>query len=219
MVHAVHIGRQTNPPIKLTIHEMGDTIHIMSTDTIIEQFKYILSERGIAKDTKAQYVSDVRTFLRDHAGVDEDGFVEAAKDYIANIDGDVADGTIRRRKSAVSLLGRECFGVEVEWDKKVPVRPERIEPYMPTLPNPDSEWDWRADGVCVTEKVSPHIFYPKNNERDINRAKRVCNRCPVKDECLDFAVRNLDEHGVWGGTSEAERWPLIKAYKAHLKSA
>lgn len=191
----------------------------MTTDTLIEQFKYILGERDIAKDTRAQYVSDVRTFLTTHTGLDEDNFEYHAKNYVGNIDGFVADGTIRRRKSAVALLGREVFGVEVEWDKKVPVRPERIEPYMPTLPNQDSEWDWRQHGVCITESVPPFVFYPKNNERDINRAKRVCNRCPVKAECLEFAVTNMDEHGVWGGTSEAERLPLIKAHKVSLKSA
>ncbi|MGH3096687.1 MAG: WhiB family transcriptional regulator [Streptosporangiales bacterium] len=35
-------------------------------------------------------------------------------------------------------------------------------------------------------------------------AKAVCARCPVRQRCLDYALRHAVS-GVWGGTSDAER--------------
>ncbi|GAA4888653.1 hypothetical protein GCM10023237_02480 [Streptomyces coeruleoprunus] len=36
-------------------------------------------------------------------------------------------------------------------------------------------------------------------------AKRVCGRCPVRDQCLRWALDTGQDHGVWGGTGEDER--------------
>jgi len=41
------------------------------------------------------------------------------------------------------------------------------------------------------------------------RAKDVCSRCPVVDDCLEYAVGIRETHGIWGGTSEVERRVLI----------
>jgi WhiB family redox-sensing transcriptional regulator len=38
----------------------------------------------------------------------------------------------------------------------------------------------------------------------VAEARRVCRRCPVQPECLQHAITN-DEHGIWGGTTRAER--------------
>lgn len=40
------------------------------------------------------------------------------------------------------------------------------------------------------------------------RAKAVCARCQVRAECLRFAMETVQDHGVWGGTSEEERRAL-----------
>jgi len=37
------------------------------------------------------------------------------------------------------------------------------------------------------------------------RAKAICNECPVQVECLDYAVRIRESHGIWGGLNETER--------------
>ena len=40
---------------------------------------------------------------------------------------------------------------------------------------------------------------------DINRAKAMCSECPVRDECLDFAIKFRERGSVWGGLTDHER--------------
>jgi WhiB family transcriptional regulator, redox-sensing transcriptional regulator len=44
-------------------------------------------------------------------------------------------------------------------------------------------------------------------EREIReaKAKGVCQLCPVRMQCLDYALRNSIRHGIWGGLDEQER--------------
>ncbi len=42
-------------------------------------------------------------------------------------------------------------------------------------------------------------------------AKCICLGCPVRRECLDFAMRVREPHGIWGGMTEAERRHLLPA--------
>lgn len=54
------------------------------------------------------------------------------------------------------------------------------------------------------------VFYGAENESPFERdlrimyAKSVCDRCEVREPCLESAIHN-DEYGVWGGTTEKER--------------
>ncbi|MFB6524873.1 WhiB family transcriptional regulator [Streptomyces sp. NPDC056399] len=43
-----------------------------------------------------------------------------------------------------------------------------------------------------------------------NRAKALCTGCPVKAECLAYALDGRIEHGVWGGMTERERRALLR---------
>lgn len=43
-------------------------------------------------------------------------------------------------------------------------------------------------------------------------AKSFCARCPVQQECLNFALRVRDPHGVWGGLNEMERRVLLREH-------
>lgn len=62
--------------------------------------------------------------------------------------------------------------------------------------------EWYRDAVCA--QTDPDAFYPDRggSNRD---AKRICLSCPVREQCLTYALDNDEEFGVWGGTSFAER--------------
>ena len=36
----------------------------------------------------------------------------------------------------------------------------------------------------------------------------MCARCPVRTECLEYALGNQEKFGIWGGLSERERRQL-----------
>ena len=61
---------------------------------------------------------------------------------------------------------------------------------------------WRMDALCA--ETDPEAFFPEKggSTRD---AKRVCGGCPVRAECLEFALANDERFGIWGGLSERER--------------
>jgi hypothetical protein len=73
-----------------------------------------------------------------------------------------------------------------------------------------------SDVVPLCAETDPDAFFPKDyfddetgksaacsyeNERAI---KAVCSECPLKLECLMYAV-TTGQHGIWGGTTENER--------------
>jgi WhiB family redox-sensing transcriptional regulator len=56
----------------------------------------------------------------------------------------------------------------------------------------------------------PLHFERKELKRSRERlAKSICKGCPVKDECLDHALRTDEPHGIWGGLNELERRQLL----------
>lgn len=69
---------------------------------------------------------------------------------------------------------------------------------------------WQVKAACRgPESV---VFFPptwpeRRDERDLReaRAKTICAECTVRAECLDFALRIREPHGIWGGLTEAER--------------
>lgn len=64
------------------------------------------------------------------------------------------------------------------------------------------------------------LFYPARGDNDgFHAAKAVCDRCPVKAECLEFAMRFEETEGIWGGTCGRERRALRRDQWAALQQA
>jgi len=64
-----------------------------------------------------------------------------------------------------------------------------------------------AIGNCATK--NPSTFFPSDGV-GVEVARRVCATCDVKSLCLEYALANRIEHGVWGGCSERERRRILK---------
>lgn len=66
---------------------------------------------------------------------------------------------------------------------------------------------WVERGAC--QHSDPDLFFPVAARgpalRQLAKAKQVCQRCPVRVQCLEYALQNGESFGVWGGTSEEER--------------
>ena len=67
-------------------------------------------------------------------------------------------------------------------------------------------------GACSVSELSPDDWYPVSASAEAARCEAagaiaVCTACPVRQECLELALRNwgVGQHGVWGGTVPAER--------------
>ncbi|MEU3948887.1 WhiB family transcriptional regulator [Streptomyces sp. NPDC029526] len=70
--------------------------------------------------------------------------------------------------------------------------------------------NWRNRAACRTE--DPDLFFPIGTSGpallQTEQAKAVCRRCPVQQQCLDWALESGQTLGVWGGTGENERRAL-----------
>lgn len=65
--------------------------------------------------------------------------------------------------------------------------------------------DWMAEGRCSTgDAALLDLFFPSRGV-DGRPAKQICARCPVLDQCREYALENGIHHGIWGGMSERQR--------------
>ena len=70
-------------------------------------------------------------------------------------------------------------------------------------------WDesWRDQAACRGEDATWFFapgYFERRDEKDARerKAKAVCARCPASEDCLEYALRIRDNHGVWGGLNE-----------------
>lgn len=89
---------------------------------------------------------------------------------------------------------------------------ETRRPRLKVAPGSPASYDdatsWRSDALC--RGVETDLFFPAGElgEEPVQQAeaaKAVCMRCPVRQECLEYALATDQPFGVWGGTTEAER--------------
>jgi len=68
-----------------------------------------------------------------------------------------------------------------------------------------------ARGLCAN--VPPATFFPSDGS-GVETARKICASCPVKQACLEYALVQRIDHGVWGGCSERERRRILKRRRA-----
>jgi len=74
-------------------------------------------------------------------------------------------------------------------------------PVVPSEYAPGDE-SWRQEALCA--ETDPEAFFPEKGG-STREAKRVCVGCPVRMQCLEYALDNDERFGIWGGLSERER--------------
>lgn len=63
-------------------------------------------------------------------------------------------------------------------------------------------------GACYRSTRSVDLWFPGLGQSG-SEAKAICAVCPVKRECLEYALTHDIGHGVWGGTSPRERKRIL----------
>lgn len=93
---------------------------------------------------------------------------------------------------------------------------------VPQLSPIYDKWEWQHDGAC--RNVDPEIFFLEDRVRGSEKrereqkAKKVCQTCPVINECLQHALTVPETYGVWGGMTADERFMLLKGKKPFYRS-
>ncbi|MEV4777484.1 WhiB family transcriptional regulator [Microbacterium sp. LWH12-1.2] len=61
---------------------------------------------------------------------------------------------------------------------------------------------WVRDAACATTDVD--LWFPAHGDQPTaDKAKRVCREvCPVREQCLEFALRTRQNSGIWAGYAE-----------------
>ena len=75
---------------------------------------------------------------------------------------------------------------------------------------------WMAIGNCADRP--PSLFFPSDGV-GVEVARRICADCPVKEPCLEYALAQRIDHGVWGGCSERERRRILKRRRQDAAAA
>ena len=75
---------------------------------------------------------------------------------------------------------------------------------------PSGDQEWAQWSECAKPGAAP-MFPSDGDEAGIQAAKDNCRTCPVLAECLEAALRNGEQWGVWGGRTPAERAALRRS--------
>jgi WhiB family transcriptional regulator, redox-sensing transcriptional regulator len=85
------------------------------------------------------------------------------------------------------------------WDAPAPDQWQSFAPDADDLSHGEG---WRMYALCA--ETDPEAFFPDKGG-STREAKLVCRGCPVRGDCLEYALANEERFGIWGGLSERER--------------
>ena len=75
---------------------------------------------------------------------------------------------------------------------------------------------WRDAAAC--RNTDPDLFFPVGTTgealEETEAAMALCRRCPVSQQCLEFAMVTNQRDGIWGATSEEDRRRIRSAWLA-----
>lgn len=88
---------------------------------------------------------------------------------------------------------------------RLPISVLRVLSSTPPFANDGS--GWRDYAAC--RGTDTDSFYPGKGESS-EVARKICRRCFVSSECLQYSIDMRDENGIWGGIPEGQRKRLLR---------
>lgn len=89
---------------------------------------------------------------------------------------------------------------------------------MVDLTDPEA---WKEQAKCwgLTKNPETDYWFPDPEEPEEDRkaktdtAKAICITCPVKEECLRYAIEQEEVYGIWGGKTNRERSSIRRQWE------
>jgi WhiB family redox-sensing transcriptional regulator len=80
----------------------------------------------------------------------------------------------------------------------------RVEAFemLEIIDDADEDQEWQDRALCA--ETDPEAFFPEKGG-STREAKRICQGCEVRSQCLEYALAHDERFGIWGGLSERER--------------
>lgn len=116
-------------------------------------------------------------------------------------------------KPDISGIKVVCMGVKVPYTsnrtpRSLIYKPQHLLCMKPI--NSANFLEWRDKGKC--KKLDVNIFFPpevqtptRKEELQILKAQEICMGCPVRAQCLHYAIDENIEGGIWGGATGPQR--------------
>lgn len=76
---------------------------------------------------------------------------------------------------------------------------------MKNSPEYEHHW-WRVDAICA--QIGSVLFFPEDGDPALD-ARRMCRRCPVREQCLTQALTSADKDGIFGGFGVVARKKML----------
>lgn len=71
---------------------------------------------------------------------------------------------------------------------------------------------WMSQAEC--RGMDMNLFFPPRGAQFKADAVKVCRRCPVSEQCLDYGMKKAtgsgDNYGMFGGLTPLQRYDLKK---------
>lgn len=69
---------------------------------------------------------------------------------------------------------------------------------------------WASEALCALPEFNAEAWFPDQGSSGVGAVRKVCMSCPVRTSCLARAIRmGRNCFGVWGGTTQEERWKYL----------
>jgi WhiB family redox-sensing transcriptional regulator len=71
--------------------------------------------------------------------------------------------------------------------------------------NPADNLNWQENSSCSKPENKKYInWFFSSNQEEKYKARNLCHECPVRKDCLQWALEHRQIWGVWGGRDEVD---------------